>query len=195
MSYTQLKADVTAFSHRTDLDSLMDSFTALAESVINKDLRVIEMEKVLAFSYTAQFNDLPADYLLIRSIEITGNQGEKTTINSVTPEQLDSYTDSTTSVFCIQGGKLELFPVPDAATPLEGELVYYAKVPSLVSNATNDIQDNYPMLYLSAMMMQVHLYTQDEEINKWSAVYDEQVRQANKTSDDGRYHLPAMRVI
>ncbi len=195
MSYTELKAQVKAYSHRTDLDPLMDTFTALAESVINKDLRVIELEKVTPIAYTQQYNDLPADYLLIRSIEIIGNQGQKTTINSVTPEQLDSYQNSLVSAFCIQGGKVEISPIPDATNPLIGELVYYAKTPSIADNQTTIIQDNYPMVYLSALMTQVYLYTQDEEIQKWASIYDDQVKQANKTSDEGRYHLPAMRAV
>jgi len=199
MSYSQLQADVKAYSHRTDLDPLMDTFVGFAEAIINKELRVSEMEVIAATSYTAAFNDLPADFVEFRGFNVNAN-GLKSPVTFVTPDQIvgyqsaDGYRNATIAA-ALHGGQIEIRPEPDLITPLTGEISYYAKVPSLVTNATNDVLDAYPMMYLAAMMVQVNVYLQDDaQLNVWDATFNAQLQQANKTSDDGRLHNPVIRV-
>ncbi len=198
MSYVQLKADTVAYSHRTDLDSRMDTFVRFAESVMNKELRVSEMETIAPISYTAALNDLPSDYLEFRGFNVD-NAGLKSPVTFVTPDQIigyqaaDGYRNSVIAA-ALHGGQIEIRPEPDLATPLTGEISYYAKIPTLVSNATNAVLDAYPMLYLCAMMVQVNIFTQDkEELETWGALYGDQLQLANKTADDGRLHNPVIR--
>jgi len=198
-SYTQLKADVVAYSKRTDLDAQMNTFVRFSESVMNKELRVGEMETVASISYTAAFNDLPGDYLEFRGFSVN-KDGLKSPVTFVTPDQIigyqaaDGYRNSVIAA-ALHGGQIEIRPEPDVATPLTGEISYYAKIPTLVTSATNDILDAYPLVYLSAMMVQVYLFLQDStEMQTWGGVYADQLQQANRTSDDGRLHNPVIRV-
>ena len=194
-TYSELKTEVADFSHRTDLTAKMDTFCLLAEAVINKDLRSLEMEKRLATSFDDAFYDLPSDYLALRQILIE-TDGARLPLPIVTPQLLSeryAYSQSTLSAGAIHGGQIELRPAPTVAAPITGEITYYARIPTLVTNSTNDILTAYPMIYLSAMLIQVYLYLQDsEETATWTSAYNSQILQANKQG--GRNVLPQVRV-
>ena len=198
MSYTQLKADVASWMHRPDLDGQMDTFTLLTEGVINKDLRVMEQETIFSFSFTDAFTDLPDDYLETRDLYIDAS-GSRCSIENLTPKQLNTRYNSATGhvrAYSIHGGQIEMRPAPDPSDPTTGGWTYIARVPSLTANATNDILENYPLLYLSGMLTQACLYVQDEaETAKWGAIFDEQIRTANKSAGDGRYTRPQVRIV
>ena len=196
-TYTELKSEVADFSHRTDLTAKMDVFCVLAEAVINKDLRTLDMETILSVTFNDAFYDLPANYMEIRAIHLE-NDGARVPILSLTPQQLDamySRATGTAAAFAIHGGQIELRPEPSATSTVDGEISYYKRVDTLTSNATNDILTKFPMIYLSAMMLQVYLYLQDdEELNKWANVFQTQIKAANKSAQGGRYNLPQVRV-
>ena len=196
-TYTELKTEVADFAHTTDLTSKMDVFCLLAEAVINKDLKTLEMEKRLSISLDDAFYDLPADYMAIRALHIEVNGG-RLPIALLSPPVLDlrySNTSGTIGGFAIHGGQIEVRPAPDATAPVTAELSYFARVPTLTGTSTNDILTNYPMIYLSAMMIQVYLYLQDtEQMATWTAAYSSQITQANKTSQGGRYLLPQVAI-
>jgi len=192
-TYTELKTETADFAHRSDLTTKMDTFCILAEAVINKDLRTLDMETILSVTFDDAFYDLPADYMEIRAIHIE-NDGARVPIKSYTPQQLDamySRATGTASGFSIHGGQMELRPAPSVTDTVDGEITYYKRVTTLTGTATNDILTKFPMIYLSAMMLQVYLYLQDdEELSKWSDVYNSQVKQANKSAQGGRYNNP-----
>jgi len=195
MTYTQLKANVVAYSHRTDLDSMMDVFVGFAESNIDKDLRAMEMEKSIAVSYADEINPLPDDFLRMRSFTSTDVDGNPSVISFVSPEQLNSSASSIREA-AIVDNSIKLSKAPDVSTPLEGTMSYYARVPSLTSNATNDVLDNFQQVYMCAMMIEVNVYLQDDaQINIWKPRYDEQIQAANRTSDEARLHLAAIRPV
>jgi hypothetical protein len=193
-TYTELKAEVADFSHRSDLTDKMDTFCILGEAVINKDLRTLDMEKRLSLSLTDAFFDLPPDYLEIRALHVDVDSA-RSPIKQVTPQILDArYSRATGNVaaFAIHGGQIEFRPAPTEST---GEMTYFARVPTLTGTATNDILTNFPMIYLSAMLIQLFIYLQDDEqIALWTALYDSQIAQANKSSQGGRYVLPQVQV-
>ena len=197
-NYSELKTEVEAFSHRSDLTDKMDTFCLLAESVINKDLRTHDMEKRLSITFDDAFEDLPSDYLEIRALHVEDGNC-RVPIKQYTPQQLDRlYSAATGTIggFTIQGGQLELRPAASVTATVDGELTYFARVPTLVTNSTNDIFTNFPLIYLSSMLVQLSLYLQDEEeINRWSQMYDSQISEANKSSQGGRYLLPQVQVI
>lgn len=197
MNYTELKAEITDWSHRSDLTSKYDTFCELAESSINEDLRCIEMEKRLEPTFDDAFYDLPTDYIAMRALHIV-NGGARVPIQQVTPQILDARYSNATGVaggFAIHGGQVELRPAPSVSSTLEGEITYYARVPTLVSNSTNDILTNYPLIYLSGMLVQVYLYLQDnDELAKWVQVYNTQIKTANKAGQSGRYVNPQVQI-
>lgn len=197
-TYTELKTEVADFAHRSDLTSKMDTFCILAETVINKDLRVQEMETILDVTFNDAFYDLPTDYLEMRAIHIE-NSGARVPIKSYSPQQLDrlySRATGTANGFAIHGGQIELRPAPTATATVDGAITYFKRLTTLTGTSTNDILTYYPMIYLSAMMLQVYLYLQDDiELAKWSEIYNSQIKQANKSAQAGRYNVPQVQAI
>ena len=191
-TYTELKTEVADFAHRSDLTSKMDTFCLLAESLINKDLRTSEMEKRLAVTFTDAYYDLPTDYMSMRSLHIELD-GARCPIKLISPQQLDArYSRATGNpgAFSIHGGQIEMRPAPSS---IDGSISYYARVPTLTGTSTNDILTYYPMIYLSAMMIQVYVYLQDkDELSTWAEAYNSQILQANKQG--GRYLLPQVAI-
>ena len=126
------------------------------------------------------------------------DDGARVPIKSYSPQQLDaiySRATGTAAGFSIHGGELELRPAPSATATVDGEISYFARVPTLTSNSTNDILTKFPLIYLSSMIMQLYLYLQDdEELMKWSSIYDSQIKTANKSAQGGRYVLPQVQV-
>ena len=197
LTYTSLKSEVADWSHRSDLTAKMDIFTELAEAVINKDLRALDMEKELIdVSFTDSYYDLPADYLEMRSLYLTIS-GARRAIELLPPKVLDqryNFATGSPCAYTVKAGQIEFRPGIEASSPYVGSYTYFARVPSLVTNATNTILTKFPMVYLSAMMTQVYLYLQDdEEMAKWVSIYDNQVSMANKSAGGGRYNLPSVR--
>ena len=195
-SYTTLKTEVADFSKRDDLTSKMDTFCQLAEGMINRDLRCQEMEKRDAQSFDSTFYDLPTDYLELIALEIEYGS-RRNPLRQVSPQILDkTYSTATGNprAFTIQAGQIEFRPGIDASSPFTGELIYYASVPTLTSNSTNDVLDKWPMIYLSAMLIQVYIYLHDEEqTNVWLSAFNTQVRNANRTT--GKYVLPKVSTV
>ena len=197
-TYTELKTEVADFSHRTDLTSKMDTFCILAETVINKDLRTREMETILDVTFDDAFYTLPDNYLEIRALHIE-NSGARVPIKPYTPQQLDrmySRATGTVNGFAIHGGQIELRPAPSVSSTVDGQISYFKRVDSLTSNSTNGILTAYPVIYLSAMLIQVYDYLQDDvELSKQVDKYQSQIKQANKSAQGGRYITPQVQVI
>lgn len=201
MNYTELKAEVKDWAHRTDLDLKMDIFTELAEAVINKDLRTREMEVRLPVTFTDTFYDLPADYMEMRALHME-IRGARDPLQQFTPQQLDrmySRSNSSPRGYTIQGGQIEFRPgIDSTAIPpvtYDGEITYYKRVDTLITNPTTDILTTYPLMYLAAMLIQVYLYIQDDaEMGKWGTIYEAQIAAANKSAEGGRYVTPSVKL-
>lgn len=204
-NYTQLKTEVADFAHRSDLTSKMDTFCQLAEGIINygfelngkpiPGLRSQEMEKRAAQSFDATFYDLPSDYIEMIALEVEYH-GRRNPLRQVSPQILDtSYSTATGSprAYTIHAGEIEFRPGIEAASPYTGELTYYYQVPTLTSNATNDVLTKQPMIYLAAMMLQLNIYTHDEEQTEvWFSALLSMIKGANKST--GNYVLPSVRM-
>ncbi len=195
MNYTELKQEVTDWIHRTDLESKMDRFCELSEAAINKELRTAEMETRLNINFTDPFTNLPTDYLETRALQV--NDTARRPIKFYTPDQLDrlySQVGGAARAAAIHGGQIEIRPGPSTESPAVCEWSYYKRVPTLVTNQSNDILTNYPLLYLSAMLFNANKYVQDDEqAGYWSNIFIEQIKTANMVTS--RYHLPEMRAF
>jgi len=191
-TYTELKAEVTDFSHRSDLATKMDTFTLLAEAVINKDLRSVEMEQITQFSLDADSIPLPDGYMKMRYVM----RDATTHLDNLPLNILQGRYDTTSGNprgYSIAGDEIFFLPGGTVADPIAITLIYYKRVPTLTANTTNDILTIYPMIYLSAMMLQVYLYLQDdEELSKWAEIYKSQIAMANKSTSG--YVRPQVRI-
>jgi len=191
-SYTELKDSVTKWMHRTDtdLDNQMDTFSLLAESMINEGLECQVNETTLSVSFDDKHYTLPDDYIKAKAVKLNN---DRLPVNQVSLQQLGILQKSGSPIaYAIHSGQLEWSVDIDPSAPIDGELIYYASVPPLSSNATNDVLDRYYLLYLSAMLIQANMFTQDDEqAGKWVQVYSSQLKQINKSK--GSYVNPQVR--
>lgn len=212
-NYQELIDEVADWSHRDNLTPKMDTFVVLAEAIMNKDLRSLSMEKRISVTFDDAFYTFPVDYMEIKALHID-NDGARVPIKYFSPQQLDKMFSRATgniSGFTINGGQIELRPAPSVSSPATGELTYFAQIPSLQAGSaisglaiagtaiagtvTTGILSDHPMIYLSATLVQVYLFLQDtEEMAKWATIYDNQIKQANKQAQKGRYYLPQVQV-
>lgn len=72
MNYENLKTSVADWLHRTDLEDVIPTFVMLAESRINRDIRVFDMEKELSGDMDDFDIELPSDYRQIKSVIVDG---------------------------------------------------------------------------------------------------------------------------
>lgn len=198
MDYNTLKDEVADWIHRSDLTAKMDIFIELAESQINKDLRVLEMEKRLEYTIDQTYMQLPDDYLEMRAFHIESG-GKRRPIEQMSPQDLDkrySHATGAPRAFTLHGTEMELRPGIEGS-PLvtyPAELTYFARVPTIITNFTNTILVQYPMIYLFAVLVQANTYAQDElELQKYATLYGQQITQANKQAAGGRHVLPTVR--
>ena len=158
-TYAELKTEIEAFTHRSDLSAYLDTFIDFAEARLNRDLRVSQQEIILASSAT-QYITLPADFLAVRVISKTSNPVQE--LQYITPAEMDRIADgsSTLNYYTILGDSIKL----QAASSTDVELTYYAKIPALSGTATtNWLLSLHPDVYLYACLVEAYNYVRNEE--------------------------------
>lgn len=185
-TYAELKAAVAEWMHRSDLDSVVPTFIANAESNLSRDLNVRWMDGRLDASTIAgsPFLGLPDDLAEIQRIRFTDGQNE--TLTSISPDQVSTWDESATGrprAFLVIGKELRLFPTPDAAYPLE--MTGRTRIPALSdTNTYNWLLQNYPDAYLYGALVEACFYTKDRAgIALFKAKYDEAVARINQTRE------------
>ena len=124
-TYTELKTEVADFAHRTDLTAKMDTFCILAEAVIDKDLRTLDMEKRLEVTFDDPFYALPTDYLSMRAIHLV-DDGARVPIKPYPPQQLHalySRATGTASGLSRHGCEMELRSGHSVSAQVHGEII------------------------------------------------------------------------
>ena len=66
-TYSGLQASIANFLARSDLGTEIIDFIALAESEINRELRIRPMETTISFTIDAETEALPTGFLGVRS--------------------------------------------------------------------------------------------------------------------------------
>lgn len=147
-TYSELQTAVGNWIARDDLSAYVPDWITLFEAMINRRLRVRNMETATALTTTSGVASLPTDYLAWRRVTWTGNHYRE--LEYVHPSYLRARQPATTgglpTIFTIEGASLIVDPVDDTSTV---SIDYYQKVPALsVSNTTNWLLTAHPDLYL-----------------------------------------------
>ena len=82
-TYSGLQASIANFLARSDLGTEIIDFIALAESEINRELRIRPMETTISFTIDAETEALPTGFLGVRSFFINGTK--KQPLQFITP--------------------------------------------------------------------------------------------------------------
>jgi hypothetical protein len=190
-NYTNLKTTLAAYLNREDLTAYLGDFITLAESRLNKELRVREMVSIDTSINTVsgtQSYSLPTGYIEATTVIFQSNPF--TTLKFITNSDFytkynSSQSSGTPNFFTIVGTKILLGMQPDSATTLQ--IDFYKKLTALSdSNTTNDILTNYPELYLYAALAESSPFLmQDERLQVWAGLYKDALLSANEASSRG----------
>jgi hypothetical protein len=156
MTYSELIDKAASWAHRSDLGPLMPTFVELAESKINRALRVREMEGALSATIDAGNEvPLPADFAAIRTLWPAAYPSVR-----IIPQTLEavigcSRVSGTPTLYAVTADALRF----DGTGDVEG--VYFKRIPGLQANGTNWLADAHPDLYLWSVLAEVATYTLD----------------------------------
>lgn len=160
-SYATLKTAIADWMHRDDLTSQIDTFIDLAESRMNRDLRMSEMETRATAIASSEYMALPDGALEIRNIQVNGTYPYP--VEYKTPTQMDMDNTGATGApvyYTIIGNEFQFYPVP---IDTEIEITYYKAITPLDdTNTTNFLLTASPECYLHGCMAYANLYTKDD---------------------------------
>lgn len=175
-NYSDLQTAVADWLARSDLTSKIPDFIALAESRINRELRVREMITRATGSISAQTLTVPADFVEVASFVLDTATDRPLEYRPFEDSQhrVAGQTSGQPLWFSTLGGSFHLFPAPGGT--YDYTLDYYARVPALSTTATtNWLLTKAPDLYLFASLKEARSYLLEEDA---AAVYDGRYRMA-----------------
>ncbi len=186
MNYTEIVDMALSYSDREDdeVTTRMDNFIEIAESRINKKLKVASMSARATIDLALADVDqeifaLPVDFGGLRSIKLTGEP--ERTFTYVNPEQLSNRKSSDSSFganqriyYNLVAKELHIFPPAN-----EGDMTitYYQKVPPLTSGEPNNwISDDSPECYIFAILVEITSFAKDADAMAiWAGRFSESI--------------------
>lgn len=174
MNYSELQTALADWSARSDLTSYLPSFIEFSTAMFNhgqggvKSLRVREMMAIENLTPASGVCALPDDYLQYRRVvELASRRRD---LQYVSPTYADQeYSDRASGLssdFTIIGSSLYMFPLSSNSI----ELTYYQAIPDVSEAApTNWLLTKQPNLYLHAGLMQLAMFTKDNDLFNRSA--------------------------
>tara|TARA_R110000803_G_scaffold53926_2_gene110494 strand:- start:1710 stop:2336 length:627 start_codon:yes stop_codon:yes gene_type:complete len=194
-NFDELVKQVTDWSHREDLGTLMPDFISLTENAMYANetevLTVRSMETTSTILSTGRLLSLPIGFESARSIRLLTNDGGGE-LRFQAPEQMLNHPfTGRPQFFTVIGDKIQLDRTPDAEYTVE--IQYFKKADPLTSlNQTNEILTKYPSIYLYGALAQVFIYSQDDQqVSKYIQLFIGAIKGANKADQKGRFG-PAM---
>ena len=191
-NYTGLKASIADFLNRDDLTSVIPDFVSLAEAQINRDIRHWKMEARSSGQQDPadEYMQIPADWVETIRLHLTGTG--TSVVNLVSRDAMadkraaQENAAGTPRMYTHANGQFQLFPTPDATTNFE--LLYYQKIPSLITNTDNWLLLEAPDVYLyGALLHSAPYLAEDARVAVWAQMYSAAVQRLNQTSEDAMF--------
>ena len=191
-TYTALKASVADFLNRDDLTAVIPDFIALAEAQINRDIRHWKMEARSSGQQSSgdEYMQIPADWVETIRLHLTGTG--TTVVNLVSRDSMadkrsaQEDTTGTPIMYTHADGQFQLYPTP--STDTDFELLYFQKIPSLISNSDNWLLLEAPDVYLyGALLHSAPYLAEDQRVAVWAQMYSASVQRLNEVSEDARF--------
>lgn len=198
-NYTELQAAIADTLNRDDLTAVIPTFVSLCEAQVNRDVRHWQMETRANGQQSGgeQFGELPADWLeTIRITHLDSTPVVLTQVSMADMAQMRQARGDTAGkplYYCHVGGQFEYFPTPDSDINLD--LIYYGKIPSIVTNNTNWLMSAAPDIYLYGSLLHSAPYLQDDaRLAVWSQLYSAAVLRLNESSQSAKYSGTGLRM-
>ena len=191
-NYTGLKASIADFLNRDDLTSVIPDFVALAEAQINRDIRHWKMEARSSGQQDPadEYMQIPADWVETIRLHLTGTG--TSVVNLVSRDAMadkraaQENAAGTPRMYTHANGQFQLFPTPDVTTDFE--LLYYQKIPSLITNTDNWLLLEAPDVYLyGALLHSAPYLAEDARVAVWAQLYSAAILRLNQVSEDAMF--------
>lgn len=200
MNYTDVTSLALSYADRNDSDlvSKMDSFLRIVEARANRFLKTQEMALRYTIPMVTGQNryTLPSDYTGMREISIYSNAtpATRTTLQYLSPEQMNSVQTGSRVYYTITAGKLVVAPSQETGCTVE--IVYYRRLTPLSSTVTtNWVSDSSPDVYVFGLLVEISSFVKDPNAKQ---LWDERFKEALSAIQDddfsNRWAGSAMRV-
>lgn len=198
-TFSELKDAIKSWSKRTDLDSTIPDFIKLAETRINRNIRVRSMEtRVTASTVSGQkYYGLPTNFVQMRHFKL--NTSPVTDLEYLTPERLDTlWAGSQTGkplVYTLVGDEVRVAPTPGSVYTME--MLYYQKFAALSdTNPTTELLTSSPDIYLYGALIELSAFTEHNEgILKWTQLFNETITAMQNEDNRDRHSGSALRMV
>lgn len=165
-TYSELKSAVADWLERGDLTARIPDFITLAETKINRKLRLRLMMARATLTVDAEYETLPADFreadsLIVSDAGVTFNC-EPMPWEVLARRSVGNVTAARPEFYALIGTQMRFYPRPDKS--YSAELTYYQKVPALSDAApTNWLLTSCPDVYLYGALAETGPYLRDTE--------------------------------
>lgn len=185
-TYNGLLASIAATLHRADLTSVIPDFVTLADSRINNDLRVRQMETTQAVTMAAGVAPVPTNYIELKDAYLSSVQPyfnlDRKTAEWIYEKYPLRIADGQPAFIAREGDNFIFGPYPDGNYVVT--LVYYNRF-SALSSAVNSVFTRYPGLWLFASLAEAAPYLKnDARVRLWEEKYAYLFKLVQKESDD-----------
>lgn len=195
-TYNDLTAAIADWTNRDDLTDRIPDFVHLAESRLNRVLRVAEMETTAYATLTTGAVVLPADFLEPRRIFSSGTGAFQTALQPLSPSEAgDFYPSSRSGVpvhYSISGNTLTTYPNGGTG---QVTMTYYAALPTLLAYGSNWLLTKAPDCYLYGSLMEAAPFLGDDgRVETWATLFQSAMERLQSSDQRARYASSACRV-
>lgn len=200
MTFDELVSAAKAYCDRLDseVNQNMNYFILMAESRINRTLKVVEQTHRIFTKTMAgkEYYTLPEDYNGMRIVQFNTGGVDKADSKTVvlhyaTPEQMvemqESPYEEIQSFYTVINNQLQLHqPLPNGGTI---EMVFYRKVPPLSEkNSVNWLSNTNPDIYLSGISAEIEMFVKNYDAARfWDERMTRAIQEIRENDKDKRW--------
>ncbi|WP_426238174.1 phage adaptor protein [Pararhizobium sp. DWP1-1-3] len=157
--YSALLMDAGDYSGNNGIAHLTPRFVGLAETKLNRVLRVGAMEKSAVVTLVTGDGDLPDDFIEMRQTLSADGRNLRSWSLQELSSRFQSFGGNPIG-YAVVGNQLRVRPTTDG----DIGITYYAKLPGLtLSNPTNWLLTSAPDVYLYAVVEEIAIWERDAE--------------------------------
>lgn len=182
--YASLQSNIADYLNRGDLTSQIQMFIQLVEADLNTRLRAREMIVRAEAGSSAEYVQLPSDWLEAINLSIVGGTSPLRYITLDKGDQINRAESYTAPAFySLMNGAIEIIPPP--ADSINIEMIYYGKIPALSdSTPTNWLLVKAPDVYLyGALTHAAPFLMDDQRLQTFGQVYLSRVESLREESE------------
>lgn len=183
-SYADLQTSVASWLKRTNLNSSIPDFIALAESKLNNRLRVRQMRTSFSVTPTQPFITLPGNYQEAIKLKY-GTTSLDFLSENLASDDMNQNCDVTQ--YTIAGNQIWLLGFIDSTSKFT--MSYYAAIEALsTTNTSNWLLEDAPNIYLYASLMAAEPFIKnDQRLAIWGALLKEALDDIESNDDAGQH--------